>query len=324
MKFNWPLILLSGLCAIPVLTLVPNGQQEAFAQVGFAQTMEKCKNAGPGYTQEFMCADGERLRVYSSRPFLIGHSIEVVPDELVEWNPVTNRAVRRMKLKAGKDAEWSDRVVSDGISTTTYELEERARGASKESGKSGKSSKKSGKSQKGPVAPPATFSMTTHFGMLTSSTLENVLCPNCAGGGFGSCQNQATLACAPPSASGRCPRRFAPCTAVVTVEKDTLYLAMTLDDWEFQDPSNVLRYRVRLRIHKDTGVFWAPGDKRAAFTWPVGLLDVPTTAVIVAADGSQRIVDIGVTQTYRGRDDQTLYIDYEFQSWEPGEKFYYG
>jgi hypothetical protein len=177
-----------------------------------------------------MCADGEGLRVYSSRPFLIGHSIEVVPDELVEWNPVTNRAVRRMKLKADKDAEWSDRVVNDGISTTTYELEERARGASQ---KSGKISKKSGKSQKGPLAPPATFSRTTHFGMLTSSTVEKVLCANCAGGGFGLCQNRVTLACSPPNASGRCPRRFLPCTETVVVEKDTLCLAMTLDDWEF-------------------------------------------------------------------------------------------
>lgn len=249
------------------------------------------------------------------------HYIEVVPDALVEWNPVTDRAVRRMKLKAGKDAEWSDRVVNDGISTTTYELEERARGASQ---KSGKSSKKSGKSQKGPVAPPARFSMTTHLGMLTSSTVENVLCPNCSGGGFGTCQNRANLVCAQPLASGRCQRRFAPCTAVVTVEKDTLYLAMTLDDWEFQDPGNVLRYRIRLRIRKDTGVFWAPGDERAAFTWPVGFFEVPTTAVIVAADGSKRVVDIGVTQTFRGRDDETLYMDYEFPSWEPGERFYYG
>jgi hypothetical protein len=141
MKLNGPLVLLSGLFAIPALTLVPNGQQEAFAQVGFAQTMESCGNAGPGYTQEFMCADGEKLRVHSSRPFLIGHSIEVVPDELVEWNPVTNRAVRRMKLKADKDAEWPDRMVRDGISTTTYALEERARGASQKSGKSAKSGK---------------------------------------------------------------------------------------------------------------------------------------------------------------------------------------
>jgi hypothetical protein len=62
----------------------------------------------------------------------------------------------------------------------------------------------------------------------------------------------------------------------------------------------VLRYRVRLRIRKDTGVFLAPGDERAAFTWPVGLLDVPTTAVVVAADGTQRVVNVGVTQTFRG------------------------
>jgi hypothetical protein len=323
----------AALFIIPVSTLVPNGQQEAFAQVGFAQTMEPCRNAGPGYTQEFMCADGEKLRLYSSRPFLIGHFIEVVPDALVEWNPVTERAVRRMKLKADKDAEWSDRFLNDGISTTTYVLEEKAKGESRKSGKSNKSSKKSqksgksGKSQKslkGPVAPPATFSMTTYFGMLTSSTVENVLCPNCSGGGFGSCQNRVTLACAPPSASGRCPRRFAPCTAVITVEKDTLYLAMTLDDWEFQDPGNVLRYRIRLRIRKDTGVFWTPGDERAEFAWPEGFLDIPTNAVVVSPDGSKRIIDIDVTRTFRGRDEETLYLDYEFPSLAPGEVLLYG
>ena len=67
MKLNWPLVLLSGLFAIPALTLVPNGQQEAFAQVGFAQTMESCGNAGPGYTQEFMCIDALNLPRRTSR-----------------------------------------------------------------------------------------------------------------------------------------------------------------------------------------------------------------------------------------------------------------
>jgi hypothetical protein len=243
-----------------------------------------------------------------------------VPDALVEWNPVTNRAVRRMMLKAGKDAEWSDRLLQDGISTTTYELEESARGAS---GKSGKSSKKSGKSEKGPVAPPATFSMTTHFGVLTTSTVEDVLCPNCAGGTIGTCQNRATLACAAPIANGRCPRRFSPCTETVVVEKDTMLLSASLADWQFQDAGNVLRFRVRLRIRNDTGVFWTPGDERAAFIWPVGFHDIPTNAVIVAADGAKRIVDIDVTQTFRGRDDKTLYMDYEFPGWAPGETLRY-
>ena len=177
---------------------------------------------------------------------------------------------------------------------------------------------------KAPAAPPATFSTTTHFGMITSSTLEDIPCPNCSGGGFGTCQNAGTLACAPPVASGSCPRRFSKCTALLTVEKDTLYLAMTLADWEFQDPGNVLRYRIRLRIRKDTGVFWTPGDERAAFTWPDGFLEVPITVVVVASDGTQRVVTIDVTQTFRGRDEETLYIDYEFPSWEPGDMFYYG
>jgi hypothetical protein len=332
MKFNWPVAVVAALCIIPALTLIPNGQQEAFAQVGFAQTMEKCKDAGPGYTQEFMCAAGEKLRLYSSRPFLIGHYIEVVPDALVEWNPVTERAVRRMKLKADKDAEWSDRLERDGVSTTTYLLEEKAKGESRKSGKSGKSNKsskksqKSGKSQKslkGPVAPPATFSMTTHFGMITSSTLEDIPCPNCSGAGFGTCQNARTLACAPPSASGNCPRRFAKCTAILTVEKDTMLLQATLADWEFQDAGNVLRYRVRLRIRKDTGVFWTPGDQRAEVVWPEGFLEVPTTAVTLSPDGAQRVIDIGVTQTFRGRDDETMYLDFEFPSWAPGEDLFY-
>jgi hypothetical protein len=64
MKFNWPLAVAAALFIIPASTLVPNGQQEAFAQVGFAQTIEECRLAGPGYTQEFMCADGEKLRLY--------------------------------------------------------------------------------------------------------------------------------------------------------------------------------------------------------------------------------------------------------------------
>ncbi|MDA1184172.1 MAG: hypothetical protein O2930_05955 [Acidobacteria bacterium] len=335
MKLNWPVALLSALCIVPALTLVPNGQQEASAQYVFAQTMEECRLAGPGYTQEFMCADGEKLRLYSSRPFLIGHYIEVVPDALVEWNPVTNSAVRRMKLKAGGDAEWSDRLFSNGVSKTRYLLEEKAKGGSlksdksdksTKSGKSGKASttsKPSGKSQKGPVLPPATFSMTTHFGVITSSTFEDVPCPNCSGGGYGSCQNARTLACAPPSASGACPRRFSKCTATLTVEKDTMLLSATLANWEFQDAGNVLRYRVRLRIRKDTGVFWTPGDERAAFTWPEGFLERPITALISGADGTQRVIDVGVTQTFRGRDDETQYLDFEFPSWAPGEKLYY-
>lgn len=143
MKINWPIALLSCLCIIPGVTMLPYGQQEALAQVGFAQTIEPCRHAGPGYDQVFMCADGEKLRVYSQRPFLSGHYIEIVPEGIVEWNPVTSRAVRRMKLKAGKDAGWSDSVLRDGIYTTDYVLEEQAKGGSLKSGKSAKSSKKS-------------------------------------------------------------------------------------------------------------------------------------------------------------------------------------
>ena len=63
--------------------MLPYGQQEALAQVGFAQTIEPCRHAGPGYDQVFMCADGERLRVYSQRPFLSDHYIEIVPEGIV-------------------------------------------------------------------------------------------------------------------------------------------------------------------------------------------------------------------------------------------------
>ena len=107
------------------------------------------------------------------------------------------------------------------------------------------------------------------------------------------------------------------------VEKDTMLLGMGLANWEFQDAGNVLRYRIRLRIRKDTGVFWAPGDERAEFVWPEGFLDIPITAVIVAADGSKRVIDIDVTSIFRGRDDETLYLDFEFPSWEPGEVLFY-
>jgi hypothetical protein len=67
----------------------------------------------------------------------------------------------------------------------------------------------------------------------------------------------------------------------------------------------------------------APGDERAEFVWPEGFLDVPTTAVIVAATGEKRVIDIGVTQTFRGRRNEMLYLDFKFPSWAPGEELFY-
>ena len=163
------------------------------------------------------------------------------------------------------------------------------------------------------------FKKVIHFGVLTTSTTENVLCPECSGGSVGMCKNAATQACTDQTAIGRCPRRFQPCSETVVRLKDTFMISAEFNDTNFTNPENILRYTTQIKVKRNAGSENANEPLFDFFT--EGLFDVATNSVVVSVDGSKRIVDIQVIMNKVNED--TYEVMFEFPSVLAGEKIYY-
>ena len=163
------------------------------------------------------------------------------------------------------------------------------------------------------------FGKTIHFGIITGSYVEDILCAECSGGTEGICQNGGTKACADKSTTGSCPRRFSACSEDLVYHKDTIALSAIFTQLNFTDSVNKLRYTTQIKVMENAG------SEDVQNTSPVlergGLLEIPITATVAEPDGTKRIIDVQFTKTKI--DDNTYEIVFEFPSVPVGDKIYY-